>query len=380
MTIKKKKKGKKKKAGRISDASDNEGENELVAEIFGDSGDEGEGIKRKAENDEDVAQEEQPAKKAKGDVSSDDEGPTSGGTSHMSDFDLMLARKKAERTGRKKRKDVDIINDTDDMIAEFLKEMKLKAEEDRELNKKKQAATKKLMYLSFVLPHLKKIDLKMAFLDQGVLNVICDWLSPLPDKSLPHLSIREEMLRLLEEFPGEALDQGMLKSSGIGRAVMYLYKHPKETKNNKIRAGKLIAKWSRPIFNLNTDYTTISKEERESKDYERFQSVRRAEQTEKEQTASSSKKGKKNARNDEANSAKPGEPGFVARARVPMPSIKDYVVRPKWNVDTEFSMKNAEKKKTSRLDKHVRAFQERKRRSQGQRSVTISIEGRKMAI
>lgn len=79
-------------------------------------------------------------------------------------------------------------------------------------------------------------------------------------------------------------------------------------------------------------------------------------------------------------SAKPGEPGFVPRARVPMPSIKDYVVRPKWNVDTEFSVKNAEKKKTTRLDKHVRAFQERKRHSKGQRSVTISIEGRKMAI
>ncbi|OQR73731.1 protein IWS1-like [Tropilaelaps mercedesae] len=337
VTIKKlKKKGKNKKAGRISDASENEGEKELVAEIFGDSGDEGEGAKRKLENDENLAQDEKSTSKTKPDDSSDDDRPTPGGGSHMSDFDLMMARKKAERTGRKKRRDVDIINDTDDMIVEFLREMKLKAEEDRELNKKKQAATKKLMYLNFVLPHLKKVDLKMSFLDQGILNVICDWLSPLPDKSLPHLSIREEMLRLLEEFPGEALDQSMLKSSGI--------------------------------------------EERESKDYERFQAVKRAEAADRDQLAGSSKKRKKNAALDETSTAKPGEPGFVARARVPMPSIKDYVVRPKWNVDTEFSMKNAEKKKTSRLDKHVRAFQERKRRSKGQRSVTISIEGRKMAI
>lgn len=109
-------------------------------------------------------------------------------------------------------------------------------------------------------------DLKETFIDSGVMTAIKEWISPLPDKSLPALRIREELLRILMEVSAHlrglwwwgrglfrlslrvrspqlpSVSQETLKHSGIGRAVMFLYKHPKESRSNKDLALKLISK------------------------------------------------------------------------------------------------------------------------------------------
>lgn len=42
-------------------------------------------------------------------------------------------------------------------------------------------------------------DLKETFIDSGVMSAIKEWIGPLPDKSLPALKIREDLLKILQE-------------------------------------------------------------------------------------------------------------------------------------------------------------------------------------
>lgn len=70
-------------------------------------------------------------------------------------------------------------------------------QEDFELNRNHKAAIRKLKLLPVVDAQLKKIDLREALLDSGILGVITDWLTRLPDGSLPHLQIREKLLKFL---------------------------------------------------------------------------------------------------------------------------------------------------------------------------------------
>ena len=45
----------------------------------------------------------------------------------MSDFDMMLEKKRADMKKRRKKKDIDLINDNDDAIARLIADMRLAA-------------------------------------------------------------------------------------------------------------------------------------------------------------------------------------------------------------------------------------------------------------
>ncbi|XP_076837325.1 protein IWS1 homolog isoform X2 [Brachyhypopomus gauderio] len=376
--------------------SDNE-EEKMIADIFGESGDEEE-EEFTGFNQEELEGERTPSHpagqtQAAGDSDSDDDVDRGGrDMMFMSDFDVMLARRKAQSGKRRRHRDGGtFISDADDVVSAMITKMTEAAEEDRTLNSQKKPALKKLMLLPTVVMHLKKQDLKETFIDSGVMTAIKEWISPLPDKSLPALRIREELLKILQELP--SVSQETLKMSGIGRAVMYLYKHPKESRPNKDLALKLINEWSRPIFGLSSNYKGMTREERQQRDLDQQiaprrrlsepQKVERAEETDVFGPPLSS--GGQTPRRDlekvltgEEKALRPGDPGFCARARVPMPSNKDYVVRPKWNVETDSNRRV--KRGLSRLEKHKRRFAEQMKQRRPQGAVKISVEGNRMPL
>ena len=283
----------------------------------------------------------------------------------VNDFDAMMARKKEMMGGSRRRKmNVDIINDNEELISVMVTKMRQAAEMDRNLNMERKPATKKLSLLDLAMRQISKVDLIEGFLDANVLSALTDWLAPLPDKSLPALTIRNAIIKWLSTLP--PLSQEMLKVSGIGKAIMYLFKHPLESRVNRDRCGQLIAKWSRPIFNNSDDFKSLTKEERQERDVEMKESGRYMTNV-------------KNSEEDNSDKIlRPGDPGWCYRARVPRPSGKDYVIRPKSTKEGEVR-KNAKKRKT-RLDKQILAFQQKKSARKMKRAVTMSMEGRNMPL
>ncbi|XP_023273255.1 protein IWS1 homolog [Seriola lalandi dorsalis] len=364
--------------GSDSDSGDDDEEEKMIADIFGESGDEEEeeftgfnqedleGAKKEAREKQHQLEEE----------SDSDEGVDRSGqdTSFMSDFDIMLARRKAMNSRKRRHRDGGtFISDADDVVSAMITKMNEAAEEDRTLNSQKKPALKKLTLLPQVVMHLKKQDLKETFIDSGVMSAIKEWISPLPDKSLPALRIREELLRILQELP--SVSQETLKHSGIGRAVMFLYKHPKESRSNKDLALKLINEWSRPIFGLTSNYKGMTREERQQRDLDQQMPQRRRLSS----GGQTPRRDLEKQLTGEEKALRPGDPGFCARARVPMPSNKDYVVRPKWNVEVD-SSRGPMKKGLSRVDKQMRRFADIRRLTKTGHAVKISVEGNRMPL
>ncbi|VDK88447.1 unnamed protein product [Litomosoides sigmodontis] len=280
------------------------------------------------------------------------------------DFDTMMRMKKAERRRpRRRRRDgsIDVGGAYDDQIRILIDAMKAAAKDDRHSNMERRPALQKRKMLPHVKAILIKHDLMEAVIDNGMMNVISEWLAPLPDKSLPALEIRTDLLKILQDF--NRLEPGTLKQSGLGRAVMLLFKHPRETKENKALAARLISDWARPIFQLDTDFRSMTKDERIQRDYAQLPEAKRRRLDAGSESSDAEK---------EISEPRPGDKGFVMRARVPRPSQKDYVVRPKSNVEGQF--RGATKNRSdSRFDRTQREFKERTKQQRTQRAVAVSI-------
>jgi len=165
------------------------------------------------------------------------------------------------RPNRPRRSKSQPIPTDDRIVQEFIEKMEQAYREDKDANRNKQPALAKLKLLPEVLSLFQKQYVRESYFDGGFLKQCKNWLTPLPDNTLPNMKIREGMLKSLEKLD---LNEDLLRSSGIGRAVMTLSKHKSESLPNQKICTALISKWSRPIFDISSTYKELEKYEKET--------------------------------------------------------------------------------------------------------------------
>jgi transcription factor SPN1 len=163
------------------------------------------------------------------------------------DIDDILQRMKPTRQKRDLQSEVEI----DEMIQQISTQMRDAAYHDQEFNKQGQPAIAKLKLLPSVMVHLSKVHWHQQLLEQNILECVKFWLEPLSDGSLPSLDIQQQLLDVMKVMPVETHH---LRSSLIGRVLMFYTKCERVQPDVKRKCEVLIRRWMRPILGKSADH------------------------------------------------------------------------------------------------------------------------------
>ncbi|KAJ1307994.1 hypothetical protein OPQ81_002067 [Rhizoctonia solani] len=165
---------------------------------------------------------------------------------------IVKPSKAGKRKKRKKGGDEEELDmHADQEVTRLRQAMHAAADRDIEANASKQPAVSKLKMLGEVMDTLQKSSLAQSILDNNLLEGVRRWLEPLPDKSLPALSIQNAFFEILPKLD---IDSTVLKESGLGKIVLFYTKCKRVTPGIRRIADTLVANWSRPIVKRSASY------------------------------------------------------------------------------------------------------------------------------
>ncbi|TFK92660.1 hypothetical protein K466DRAFT_659111 [Polyporus arcularius HHB13444] len=168
-------------------------------------------------------------------------------------FEAILKPKKGSRQKRKRKDDDDVLDRyADEEVSRLREAMLAAAADDEQANREKLPATSKLRLLPQVMEVLRKTSLAQSIIDNNLLEGVCKWLEPLPDKSLPALDIQKEFFPMLKKM--EFIDTNVLKESKLGRVILFYTKCKRVTPDIQRAANDLVSIWSRPIIKRSASY------------------------------------------------------------------------------------------------------------------------------
>ena len=219
-------------------------------------------FKRKKKNDTPVAAEPEPVKSSSALAPVDDEmadfiesssdsDDSSDDSSSSSSIDSSDSSRKQVRSAKRTQFDEVLdrmkkprgkVAEQADSMDELVSQMLSASEKDANALSSGMPALNKLSLLPMVEHTLMRQMNQEPFVDCGGLKALYEWLRLLPDGSLPNLTLRGGVLRLLERLlPSITLES--LKESRVGWAVNDTYHHINETSENRRLAYSLISAW-----------------------------------------------------------------------------------------------------------------------------------------
>ncbi|KAJ1678335.1 Transcription factor iws1 [Spiromyces aspiralis] len=157
---------------------------------------------------------------------------------------------KSKRPARKRKGD-DIGLEQDESVQLFKESMIKASERDHEDHQDHLPAIHKLQLLPYVSRELNKPDLHEVFLDNNILTAFRLWLEPFEDGALPSIDIQNTLLELMLKMP---IQTDHLRSSGVGKVVLFMSKCPRLSVKTRRMAEQLVQNWSRPILRRSKDY------------------------------------------------------------------------------------------------------------------------------
>ena len=303
---------------------------------------------------------------------SDDEASPVASEAEEEDDELeKLFGSKGGRGGRARQSEAAITSE----VLNFLARMEVATEQDRESVTAGRPAVNKLRMLKEMTAKLKEVDLHEVFLRHGLLKVLAQWLALLPDHNLPNTTVRTAVIDAVRSLPIETdlTDRKEeLKRSGLGRMIMFLSGLPEETPANRKKCKDLVEKWSRPVYELSSQYRDLRQEVEVEEDRPKKKKRKNAvaggtpAATEDQDLTAKTRDGPKY-----------GESGYRYHAVVPEPESLDYKVRPKLTIDPseiKARTQNADQQRVRKLVGKVA----KKKGIRDAKAYLPSVEGRGM--
>jgi hypothetical protein len=229
---------------------------------------------------------------------------------------------------------------------------------DEESISRDKPAVARIKMLDEVIAQLAKKQVASRLIDNGVLRVLREWLSPHEDGSLPNIRFRTMLYKAIDALQISTDD--LERSEGLGKLMMDYWRHPDETPENKKLLASMLEKWMRPMLKLTTNYRELAKIE---------SSGERALMIARRKADLARRRERPQASN--------------ARARIPEQAVFDYAVRPasRLHVDEEEEEEKRKEKdqEPDRRAKMSKKLDKMKKTSSGaaRTKFRVDISGRK---